>query len=45
MTLESGEIITADVIVGADGLYSLTRQWLVGDKHENYIKTGMVMYK
>lgn len=45
MTLESGEKLTADVIVGADGSYSIARQSLVNGPQDNFIKTGIVMYK
>ena len=38
VTLESGETIHADLVVGADGSYSLVRQKLVGRKEKREIK-------
>lgn len=44
VTLESGEEIVADVIIGADGCHSLSRQVMFGD--QDYIKRkNIVMYK
>lgn len=43
VTLESGEEIVADVIIGADGCHSLSRQVMFGD--QDYIKRkNIVMY-
>ena len=44
VTLRGGEVLSADVVVGADGPYGLTRQSLVG---ENPMKTpmGFMMYE
>ena len=30
LTLESGEVVSADVVIGADGLKSLAREYVVG---------------
>jgi len=30
LTLESGEVVTADLAIGADGIKSLTREYVVG---------------
>lgn len=30
LTLESGEVVSADVVIGADGVKSLTREYVVG---------------
>ena len=30
LTLESGEVVKADLVIGADGIKSLTREYVVG---------------
>ena len=43
VTLESGEKIEADVIIGADGVNSVSRSLMI--EHDEVRPTGMVMYK
>ncbi|KAI5477314.1 zeaxanthin epoxidase [Pseudohyphozyma bogoriensis] len=33
VTLESGEVLSADVIIGADGIHSVTKEAVLGEKH------------
>ena len=44
LTLSSGQIIHCDLIVGADGLKSFTRQIVVGQP-DNAIRTGDAAYR
>lgn len=44
LTLESGEIFTADVLVGADGIYSRTRKALYGDQFSLF-SSGKAAYR
>ncbi|KAG2015097.1 salicylate hydroxylase, variant 2 [Coprinopsis cinerea AmutBmut pab1-1] len=44
VTLESGETIAADLVIGADGLHSITRDIVVGKK-DNPTATGDAAYR
>ncbi|KAK4580461.1 hypothetical protein LTR86_000664 [Recurvomyces mirabilis] len=44
VTLESGEEIYGDVIIGADGIHSILRDTVVGE-HINTIPTGLSAYR
>jgi salicylate hydroxylase len=45
VTLESGQTLTADVLIGADGFTGCSRTYLLDGKIENHVRTGMLMYK
>lgn len=36
VTLQSGEIINGDIVIGADGVYSVARKTVVGDKFQPF---------
>ena len=44
VTLASGETISADVLVGADGEYGVSREALLGRK-DNGVSTGLAVYE
>lgn len=44
VTLEGGEILEADVLVGADGIHSVMRQAVVGEAH-GAVPTGTSAYR
>lgn len=44
VTLENGRIVTADVVVGADGLWSVSRAEMLGKASEPY-ETGDLAYR
>ncbi|KAH9924441.1 uncharacterized protein B0H18DRAFT_1012193 [Fomitopsis serialis] len=44
VTLESGEQVTADVIVGADGTHSVSRSLMLEPEEDETRSTGMVLY-
>ena len=43
ITLEDGEKVEADIIVGADGVSSISRSLMIA--HDEAHPTGMMMYK
>jgi salicylate hydroxylase len=45
VTLASGETLSADVLIGADGLYGVSRATLRNGESEECRRTGMVIYE
>lgn len=45
VTLDSGEVIEADVIVGADGIHSVVRDAVVGNTEHKAVPTGISAYR
>jgi salicylate hydroxylase len=45
VTLQSGEVLKADVIIGADGWAGCSRKVILQGKREQIVNTGISMYK
>ena len=45
VVLESGEVLEADVLVGADGITGITRKCLLGDDEPEEEKVVRILYK